>query len=1271
MSRFQVSKKEISALDDTQARELIARLCKAEVARYGFSQKAVSWGGDQRAKDGGVDVDVFIESGKINGFIPSLKTVFQVKAVRSFTASNVKKEMAPEGTLKPLFSYLNHVNGAYVIASTKEDLAAPALNTRLNAMQEIVLENNLNNLSYDFYDSQKIADWTEQYPAIVNWLKSTLGQPFSGWQPYAAWAYGERDSNSHYILDDKVKAYLPNGDESTIQQAISSLRGSLASRGSVRIVGLSGVGKTRLAQALFDKRIETEMEVLDPGNVFYTDTGDDPNPTSQALLERLIEEKSDAIMIVDNCGEQLHSTLTDKINKSTANIKLLTIEYDIQDDLPTNTLCYKLDSSSDELIRELLKLKFDHLSDPDINTIAAFSGGNSRVAFSLASSSESTGELARLRDADLFKRLFNQHNEESDNLYIVARYASLVYSFDIEKEVEYLCNLSGIDSRSFIRGLNTLKSRGLLQQRGSWRAVLPHAISNRLATEALKELLEPDISDDLLDKAPERLILSFTRRLGYLHESEHAKKLVKKWIEPEGKFSNLTNSQLFDFNYRVFKNLAPVCPESALLTIESYLDNYEFISMENNNRDEITRLLVHLAFDSNFFKRAVHALIKFAQAEEVDRNRNSTRRELQGLFQINLLGTNASPEQRYEILDYLLKYGDINLQELGLLCLNSSLDYRQSSAVFLSDFGARKRDYGWHPNNRDDVLLWYEPIIELVHKLGLREDKLGKQIRDLFANRLRELIVSIQLLAQLTPLLDEFSVQFMWPEGYLAIKEILALDKEDLSDSYKEDLNALVNRLAPQNDKEQFFSLVCSSGRYQIYDLDDKSSYDQSYKDSEGLGEKIANEELLLKLLPHTVSAGVKNEVHAFGRGVGRSHNDPQAMLKTVKEWISEQALENFNPNFVCGVLQGWHKNDPEAVEVFLEGSVEDDFWGEYYPWLETSLNHPLAPNAFTRLIRSISLGLAPVYRYRSLAGGRAIDSFTVGEISQLIEGISKIDTGTSVAAGVLSMAIYLSKEKDKAYQNNLSQACLYFLSLVDWEQLNDFNDMKDYNLQEIVKFSAQQMEDQKLIIKVVKRFFDTLFNVKSDSRWKFGFFINSLLSYFPKFTLDALLERYQDSSNSNDIIDSVESAFSEDMIGSSTAVEYDSEIILTWCSEQPEERYLFITSILPLFVPENRAQLDGEHSTLSKLAQPLFENVQDTKALLDICRSKFFPRSWVGNRSSILEKRLKEFRNLNSVIIAEYQEDFHEFISDIDQWIQKEKERELVQERQESGRFE
>jgi hypothetical protein len=79
-------------------------------------------------------------------------------------------------------------------------------------MQEVLTVNSLNELVVDFYDSQKIADWVEEYPTVVNWLKTTLGQPFSGWQPYAPWAYDEKGLDSEYILDDKVKMYLPNGN---------------------------------------------------------------------------------------------------------------------------------------------------------------------------------------------------------------------------------------------------------------------------------------------------------------------------------------------------------------------------------------------------------------------------------------------------------------------------------------------------------------------------------------------------------------------------------------------------------------------------------------------------------------------------------------------------------------------------------------------------------------------------------------------------------------------------------------------------------------------------------------------------------------------------------------------------------------------------------------------------------------------------------------------------------------------------------------------------
>ena len=55
---FLLEASDIQALDDKQARELVARLCKAELHAQGIGDAAVTWGGDQKAADGGVDVRV-------------------------------------------------------------------------------------------------------------------------------------------------------------------------------------------------------------------------------------------------------------------------------------------------------------------------------------------------------------------------------------------------------------------------------------------------------------------------------------------------------------------------------------------------------------------------------------------------------------------------------------------------------------------------------------------------------------------------------------------------------------------------------------------------------------------------------------------------------------------------------------------------------------------------------------------------------------------------------------------------------------------------------------------------------------------------------------------------------------------------------------------------------------------------------------------------------------------------------------------------------------
>jgi hypothetical protein len=53
---FEITRDDIAALNDEDLRTLIGRLCEAELRRNGLPVSAATWGGDQTAKDGGLDV---------------------------------------------------------------------------------------------------------------------------------------------------------------------------------------------------------------------------------------------------------------------------------------------------------------------------------------------------------------------------------------------------------------------------------------------------------------------------------------------------------------------------------------------------------------------------------------------------------------------------------------------------------------------------------------------------------------------------------------------------------------------------------------------------------------------------------------------------------------------------------------------------------------------------------------------------------------------------------------------------------------------------------------------------------------------------------------------------------------------------------------------------------------------------------------------------------------------------------------------------------------
>ena len=114
-----VTSEDVERLDDKQLRELIARLCEADAGRQGMPPTAVTWGGPQDSKDGGVDVRVELPPDPAwSGNIPRPSTIFQSKNSKMDPAA-IRKEMRPKGGLRPSIADVLSRGGAYVIVSNR------------------------------------------------------------------------------------------------------------------------------------------------------------------------------------------------------------------------------------------------------------------------------------------------------------------------------------------------------------------------------------------------------------------------------------------------------------------------------------------------------------------------------------------------------------------------------------------------------------------------------------------------------------------------------------------------------------------------------------------------------------------------------------------------------------------------------------------------------------------------------------------------------------------------------------------------------------------------------------------------------------------------------------------------------------------------------------------------------------------------------------------------------------------------------------------------
>src|SRR5690606_9521853 len=157
-------------------------------------------------------------------------------------------------------------------------------------------------------------------------------------------------------------------------------------------------------------------------------------------------------------------------------------------------------------------------------------------------------------------------------------------------------------------------------------------------------------------------------------------------------------------------------PERILAIIESAADHETngkwFTSRNNPKFNQYVKILRYLAYDADTFHRSADLLARFASSEAEDENINPIRDYFKALFFRSWSGTLATPQARFSYIDELLKNDDTDIQNMGILALEGSLNALYFFPPPENSFGARPRGYGYNVE-RKDVLSWYETSINL------------------------------------------------------------------------------------------------------------------------------------------------------------------------------------------------------------------------------------------------------------------------------------------------------------------------------------------------------------------------------------------------------------------------------------------------------------------------------------------------------------------------------------------------------------------------------
>ena len=1204
-----ITDKDIAELNDEDLRELIGKLCEATLNKNNIDPICVTYGGNQDEPDGGVDVrikatDIFND----NWAIPRNNTIFQVKKPTMPKSSIQKEMMNKDGRVKDSIKELVKLNGAYIIACSGDSLSDKRKNERITCMRDLLHSiDKKQNIKVDFYDSKRIATWVKQFPSIIIWVNEKIGKRTIGWNSYYNWS-NPNEEEKEFIIDEGVFLHKDNfykENERTIVEGINEIRELLSKeRKVVRLAGLSGVGKTRFAQALFDKNIGEKA--LFKEKVIYCDIGNEPNPVPITFIQELIALQQRVIVVIDNCDKELHNKLAEFVGNVSSKLSMLTIEYDVKEDLSIESYNYYLDTSLDNTIRKLIKRDFDYIDDSNIETIVKCSDGNFRIARYLAKTIDKDESIGTLRSEEMFKRLFFQNNKENQDLLDVGRICSIFISFNIElnkddynNELNILGRIIGKSPVELIRYANELNKRQIVQKRGNMRAVLPHAISNRLADELLSTFPEEVVINEI--KNSKRLELSFFRRLRFLHNKEYAINIASLYLD------NIDFENIDKHEMEILNCIKVISPEKILYKIEQVKKD-NFFTRKNDQYYDWARILAYIAYDPEFFYRATRLLIEFAKTEKKNENYNSIRDILYKLFHVMLSGTHALIDERIKVVDSLINDQCKIKNDIAIKLIDELLKTGGFLGQIIDESTSRKRDYGYWPRTNKEYKEWYASVFKYCEEL-MKKNIFMEEIKEVLSNNFRDL-ASQGFYNELEKIVENVLLNETWPQIWISIGVIKHFDRKKVPQEMLERMNKLQEKCSPKtiDDKIKVF---LNNGRRIYWELEDITENEEKiYNTVKELGNDIGADkehfkENLLKLNNDCSLHRMGDLAKGLFENIDNDCKLIYFLLDNMKDNNRETYLEIIS-NYLA-LMNEKNSNSDKILDEILQNKK----YNKYYPKIQ--FGYQLKQSDVERVKKSLAMKVAQIEDYSRIEFTLA--NTGISDIIEILELFPKCNSSENIIICILHN-LYWNQRKDKI----LDEYSRSFIVSLDYTNRDDLNDHCNYELGQVVEYCFDSKDSKNKAIQIFDKFMQ-LIDKKGISYYGYSYILKPLIKLYPTEFLDKLFSI--ENIDQNKISYFVEGfCYYENIINI-----IDEDLLIQWVENNKKAKE--ISAIIDPIEKIN------DIYKWKKISRYFFENYIENEEILNNLMRGIYPTSWSDKYSSVLETRISLARELE-----EYKDD-------------------------------